>query len=87
MLFQTRKTFVHLRNTNEDVFDEIRELSDPPETATQLKCSQVQKRSKYISKTVHVTSVAQLQFCDTTRILFLRKENKNNSPELRRPPF
>ncbi len=24
------KTFVHLQNTNEDVFDEIRALSDPP---------------------------------------------------------
>ncbi len=43
------------------------------------KCSQVQKRSKYIGKTVHVTSVAQLQFCDATRILFLHKENKNNN--------
>ncbi len=30
MSFQTRKTFVHLRNTNWDVFDEIGELSDPP---------------------------------------------------------
>ncbi len=29
MSFQTHKTFVHLRNTNEDIFDEIRELSDP----------------------------------------------------------
>ncbi len=46
MSFQTRKTFIHLRNTN----DEIEELSDPPLTATQLKCSQVQKRSKYTSK-------------------------------------
>ncbi len=45
----------------------------------QLKCSQVQKRSKYIGKTVHVTSVAQFQFCDTARILFLHKENKNNN--------
>ncbi len=50
------------------------------ETATQLKCSQVQKRSKYIGKTVHVTSVAQLQFCDATRIpFFLCKENKNTN--------
>ncbi len=24
------KTFVHLRNTNKDIFDEIQELSDPP---------------------------------------------------------
>ncbi len=28
MSFQTRKTFVYLQNTNEDVFDEIREISD-----------------------------------------------------------
>ncbi len=30
MLSQTQKTFVHLRNTNEDIFDEFWELSDPP---------------------------------------------------------
>ncbi len=30
MSFQTRKTFVHLLNTNEDMFDAFRELSDPP---------------------------------------------------------
>ncbi len=41
----------------------------------QLKCSQTQKHSKGISKTVHVTSVAQLQFCKATRILFVCKEN------------
>ncbi len=41
------------------------------------KCSQVQKRSKYISKTVNVTSVTQFQFCDAMRILFVCKENKN----------
>ncbi len=29
MSFQTRKTFIHLRTTNEDIFDEILELSDP----------------------------------------------------------
>ncbi len=28
MLFQTHKTFVHLQNTNEDISDEIWELSD-----------------------------------------------------------
>ncbi len=27
--FQTCKTFVHLQNTNEDILDEIGELSDP----------------------------------------------------------
>ncbi len=30
MSFQTCKTFVHLRNTNEDIFDEIGEPYDPP---------------------------------------------------------
>ncbi len=28
MLFQTRKTFAYLQNTNQDMFDEIRELSE-----------------------------------------------------------
>ncbi len=30
MSFQTRKTFVYLQNANEDIFDEIQELSHPP---------------------------------------------------------
>ncbi len=29
MSFQTHKTFDHLQTTNEDIFDEIWELSDP----------------------------------------------------------
>ncbi len=29
MSFQIRKTFDQLQNTNQDIFDEIRELSDP----------------------------------------------------------
>ncbi len=37
-----------------------------------------QKGSKDIIKMVHVTSVAQPQFFEATRILFVRKENKNN---------
>ncbi len=36
-------------------FEEIQELSDPPQKAMQLQCSQVQKRCKDISKIVHVT--------------------------------
>ncbi len=36
MSLQTCKTFVHLRNTNSDLFDEIWELSEPPWTATQV---------------------------------------------------
>ncbi len=35
MALQTCKTFTHLRNTIEDIFDEIQELSDP---AQQLPC-------------------------------------------------
>ncbi len=30
MSFKIRATFVHLQNTNEDIFDSFRELSDPP---------------------------------------------------------
>ncbi len=30
MLFQTRKIFVYLQKTNEDIFYEIQELYDPP---------------------------------------------------------
>ncbi len=29
-LFQTHKTFVYLQKTNEDIFDEIWKISDPP---------------------------------------------------------
>ncbi len=29
MSFQTYKTFVHLQNTNKDIFYEIQELSNP----------------------------------------------------------
>jgi len=36
ILFLTCKIFVHLRNTNEDLPDEIGELSVPPLTAKQL---------------------------------------------------
>ncbi len=34
MSLQTRKTLVNLHNTNEDIFDEIRELSDSSATDT-----------------------------------------------------
>ncbi len=30
MSFQTRKTFIHIQNTNFDIFDEIWELSVSP---------------------------------------------------------
>ncbi len=72
-----QKIFAHLWSTNEDIFDEICELSDPAYTTTQLKCSQTQKLSKNIDKTVHVTSVAQIQLCKAKKILFVHKESKN----------
>ncbi len=52
----THETFVHLQNTNEDVFDEIRALSDPPIDNNATAMIQVPETSKDISK----TSVAQL---------------------------
>ncbi len=55
------KTFIHLRGTNEDIFDEIRELSVTLRRVTemQVKCFMAQKGSKDIIKLVHVTSVVQ----------------------------
>ncbi len=76
MSFQTRKTFVHLQNTNQDIFAGIRELSDPPDSnaTVMFQGSETYKHG---------------QFCEATRILFVHKENKNNafiqqlfSPEL-----
>ncbi len=48
---------------------------DSNETGTRFKA---QKRSKDIVKIVHVTSLVQPEFDETTRILFVHKENKNN---------
>ncbi len=65
MSFQTRKTSVHLLNTNEDIFDGIWELSDPP----------IDSKDPYRIKD-HVTSVCQLEFYETTRILFAQRKQK-----------
>ncbi len=54
MLFQTCKTSLHLRNTNEDIFDAFLPDSKDPYMI------EAQKRSKEIIKTVHVTSGVQL---------------------------
>ncbi len=61
MSFQTCKTFVHLHNTNYNIFDEIRELPDPPIDSNVINTIKVQKRSKDISKIIHVASVVQPQ--------------------------
>ncbi len=50
MSFQTRKTFVHLRNTNEDIFDEFQELSDPP---IDIKDPNTQCWGKLLLKVMH----------------------------------
>ncbi len=75
MSFQTRKTFVQLRNTIQGIFDEFWELSDSPIDSKGFITINAQKCSKDIVKIVHVTSVAQLRFCEATRILFVHKEN------------
>ncbi len=45
MSFQTCKTFVHLRNINQDIFDEFRELSDPPTDSKDPNTIKVQKHN------------------------------------------
>ncbi len=59
MSFQTCETIVHLHNTNEDIFDEIQELSDPPIGSKDITTINAQKSSKDIGKIIHVTSGVQ----------------------------
>ncbi len=62
MSFQTRKTFVHLQNTNKDVFDEIESYLTLHRQQHNWNVPK-SRNIDYIGKTVHVTSVAQLHFC------------------------
>ena len=57
MSFRTCKTIVYLRNTNEDIFDEIQELSVPPLVAYATKTFKPQKGSKDTIKLIQVTPV------------------------------
>ncbi len=59
MSIQTCKTFVRLRNRNEDIFDVFWEFSDPPIDSKDPYMIKAQKRSKEIGKIIHVTSVVQ----------------------------
>ncbi len=59
MLFQTRKSFVQLRNINEGIFDAFWQLLDPPIDSNVINMINVQKRSKEICKIIHVTSGVQ----------------------------
>ncbi len=62
---------------NKNIFDEIRELSDPPIDSNTTTMFKAQKDSKDTVKIVHVTSVVQSQLYEATIILFVCKENKN----------
>ncbi len=53
MLYQTHKTFAHLGNTNEDIFDSRAFWHSIDSNATDT--FKAQKRSKDIVKIVHVT--------------------------------
>ncbi len=57
MSFQTRKTFVHLQNTNYYIFDEFWELSDPPIDNKVSNTIKVQKQD--IIKIIHVILMVQ----------------------------
>ncbi len=59
MSFQTHKTSVHIWNTDQDIFDEFWELSDPPIDINVITMIKVQKCSKDIFKIIHVTSGVQ----------------------------
>jgi len=59
MSFHTRKTFIHLQNTNEDIFDEIGWLSEACIYSKTINTFNAQKATKDIFKTVHVTTVVQ----------------------------
>ncbi len=56
MSFQTRKSFIHLRNDKLRYFDAFWQLSDPPIDSNVINTINVQKRSKEIGKIIHVTS-------------------------------
>lgn len=60
MSFWTRKTFVNFWNTNEDILDEIREVSEPSICRDVIATFNAQKGSKEFVKIVHVTTVVQL---------------------------
>ncbi len=59
MSFQTRKTSVYLLNTNVDIFDASRELSDPAKDSKCPYTINVQKHCKEIGKIIYMTSWVQ----------------------------
>ncbi len=53
-------TIVHPWDTNYDIFDALRELSDPSIDSKDPYTIKARKRSKEMDKIIHVTSVVQL---------------------------
>ncbi len=60
------------------MLDENREACDYPIDCQVNNTVKAQKSMKGIVKIVHLPSVVQSEFYEATRILFVRKENKNN---------
>ncbi len=63
MSFETRETFIHLQNTNSDIFDAFWELSDPSIDSKDPYTIKTQKRSEEIGKIVHVLQSYENTFC------------------------
>ncbi len=76
MLFQTRKTFVRLRNTNEDICDAFWELSDLHIDSKVIKTINVQKHSKEIGQIIHVTSGVQPNFTKLQEYFYMQIKQK-----------
>ncbi len=71
MSFQTRKSFVRLRKTIEDILDENWDACDCPIDCQVINTVKAQKTMKDIVKIVHLPSVVQLEYNEATRTLFL----------------
>ncbi len=78
MSFQTRKSFVRPRNRIEDILNENQEACDCPIDCIVNCTVKAQKSMKSIVRIVYLPSVVQSEVYEATRILLVRKENKNN---------
>ncbi len=76
MLFQTYKSFVHLRNTIWDDLDKSQEACDCPIDCQVTLTIKAQKRINDIVKIVHLPSVVQSECYEATRILFGQKRKQ-----------
>ncbi len=78
MSFQTRKSFVRLRNTISDILDENREACDCPIDCQVNNTFKARKSMKHIARILHLPSVVKSDCYEATRTLFVCKENKND---------